>query len=104
MFEKIQEKIKRYYQIEETIIVSNAKVKIHTQVGDFTVAGAVSLRNRLRGKSTYQNSLFEVNMERKMDQEYTRSVQQIKKYESAAGRTGGCVRLSILGKDSKGKR
>ena len=78
LFEKIQEKIKRYYQIEEAIIVSNAKVKIHTQVGDFTVAGAVSLRNRLRGKSTYQNSLFEVNMERKMDQEYTRSVQQIK--------------------------
>ena len=33
MFEKIQEKIKRYYQIEEAIIVSNAKVKIHTQVG-----------------------------------------------------------------------
>ena len=48
LFEKIQEKIKRYYQIEEAIIVSNAKVKIHTQVGDFTVAGAVSLRNRLR--------------------------------------------------------
>ena len=51
VFEKIQEKIKRYYQIEETIIVSNAKVKIHTQAGDFTVTGAVSLRNRLRGKS-----------------------------------------------------
>ena len=78
VFEKIQEKIRRYYQIEEAIIVSNAKVKIHTQAGDFTVAGAVSLRNRLRGKSAYQNSLFEVDMERKMDQEYTRSVQQVK--------------------------
>ena len=103
MFEKIQEKIKRYYQIEEAIIVSNAKVKIHTQVGDFTVAGAVSLRNRLRGKSTYQNSLFEVNMERKMDQEYTRSVQQIKNMNLQLEERADAVRLSILEKDSKGK-
>ena len=103
LFEKIQEKIKRYYQIEEAIIVSNAKVKIHTQVGDFTVAGAVSLRNRLRGKSTYQNSLFEVNMERKMDQEYTRSVQQIKNMNLQLEERADAIRLSILGKDSKGK-
>ena len=99
LFEKIQEKIKRYYQIEEAIIVSNAKVKIHTQVGDFTVAGAVSLRNRLRGKSTYQNSLFEVNM----DQEYTRSVQQIKNMNLQLEERADAIRLSILGKDSKGK-
>ena len=103
VFEKIQEKIKRYYQIEETIIVSNAKVKIHTQAGDFTVTGAVSLRNRLRGKSAYQNSLFEVNMERKMDQEYTRSVQQIKNMNLQLEERADAVRLSILGKDSKGK-
>ena len=89
--------------IEEAIIVSNAKVKIHTQVGDFTVAGAVSLRNRLRGKSTYQNSLFEVSMERKMDQEYTRSVQQIKNMNLQLEERADAIRLSILGKDSKGK-
>ena len=103
LFEKIQEKIKRYYQIEEAIIVSNAKVKIHTQAGDFTVTGAVSLRNRLRGKSAYQNSLFEVNMERKMDQEYTRSVQQIKNMNLQLEERADAIRLSILGKDSKGK-
>ena len=101
--EKIQEKIRRYYQIEEAIIVSNAKVKIHTQAGDFTVAGAVSLRNRLRGKSAYQNSLFEVDMERKMDQEYTRSVQQVKNLNLQLEERADAVRLSILGKDSKGK-
>ena len=72
-------------------------------MGDFTVAGAVSLRNRLRGKSTYQNSLFEVNMERKMDQEYTRSVQQIKNMNLQLEERADAVRLSILGKDSKGK-
>ena len=42
VFEKIQEKIRRYYQIEEAIIVSNAKVKIHTQAGDFPGAAAFS--------------------------------------------------------------
>ena len=103
VFEKIQERIRRYYQIEEAIIVSNAKVKIHTQAGDFTVAGAVSLRNRLRGKSAYQNSLFEVDMERKMDQEYTRSVQQGKNLNLQLEERADAIRLSILGKDSKGK-
>ena len=103
VFEKIQEKIRRYYQIEEAIIVSNAKVKIHTQAGDFTVAGAVSLRNRLRGKSAYQNSLFEAALEQKMDQEYTRSVQQIKNLNLQLEGRADAVRLNILGKDSKGK-
>ena len=65
LFEKIQEKIKRYYQIEEAIIVSNAKVKIHTQVGDFTVAGAVSLRNRLEGRVLIRIAVLKLLWNRK---------------------------------------
>ena len=65
LFEKIQEKIKRYYQIEEAIIVSNAKVKIHTQAGEFTVAGAVSLRNRLEGRVLIRIAVLKLLWNRK---------------------------------------
>ena len=53
LYERIQARIKRYYAIEKGILASNASNIISTQIGDMTITGAISLRNRLRGKGAY---------------------------------------------------
>ena len=40
-------------KIDAAIVASNAETEITTSYGKFTVAGAISLRSRLRGLGTY---------------------------------------------------
>ena len=52
-FQQINDLIVRFQKIDAAIVQSNANTKVETSYGEFTVAGAISLRNRLRGVGSY---------------------------------------------------
>ena len=55
----------RYQKIDAAIVASNAKTIIQTSYGEFTVAGAISLRSRLRGTGIYdEEANFELALKR----------------------------------------
>ena len=49
-WQQIMDLIDRYQRIDAAIVASNAATWIETSYGRFTVAGAISLRSRLRAK------------------------------------------------------
>ena len=48
-YQQIVDLIERFQKIDAAIVASNAETEITTSYGKFTVAGAISLRSRLRG-------------------------------------------------------
>ena len=105
LYERIQARIKRYYAIEKGILASNASNIISTQIGDMTITGAISLRNRLRGKGAYRRTgLFEKNLEEEMEQELARYEKRCANQNELLSDRAAEMRLSILGKDNKGKQ
>ena len=51
-YQQIVDLIERFQKIDAAIVASNAETE-STTYGKFTVAGAISLRSRLRGLGTY---------------------------------------------------
>jgi hypothetical protein len=103
-FQQIMDLILRFQKIDAAIVVSNATTKVTTSYGELTVAGAISLRNRLRGTGTYGGEAdFEGNLKRKLDLDYRKSVRVAEEKNKQLMATAENMRLSILGKDSKVK-
>ncbi|MBR0390748.1 MAG: hypothetical protein IJK38_00295, partial [Oscillospiraceae bacterium] len=91
-------------KIDSAIVASNAVTKVTTSYGEFTIAGAISLRNRLRGNGSYEEDAdFEGNLLRKMENEFKAQVQVAESKNQKLQNTAESMRLSILGKDSKVK-
>ena len=76
-FQQIIDLIERYQKIDAAIVASNANTKIQTSYGEYTVAGAISLRNRLKAAKGYENKGFENSLYDKMQEEYERCIQSI---------------------------
>ena len=55
-WQQIMDLIDRYQRIDAAIVASNAATWVETTYGRYTVAGAISLRNRLRAKSGLLNT------------------------------------------------
>ena len=51
--EAAYQQIERFQKIDAAIVDSNAKTEVKTSYGTFIVAGAISLRSRLRGMDSY---------------------------------------------------
>lgn len=103
-YQQIMDLIERYQKIDAAIVASNAQTEITTSYGTFTVAGAISLRSRLRGASAYEGDAdFEGRLQKKMANEYSERVQFCERKNSQLQNTAEEMRLSILGKDSKTK-
>ena len=61
-YQQITDLIGRFQKIDAAIVASNAKTMITTSYGTFTVAGAISLRGRLRGTDAYDGDAdFSIN-------------------------------------------
>lgn len=103
-FQQINDLIDRYQRIDAAIVASNAATKISTSYGEFTVAGAISLRSRLRedmpGK---MNTNFEASLRRKIQNDLSKKLQYAEMKNKQLQDTAENMRLSILGKDSKVK-
>ena len=52
-YQQIVDLVDRFQKLDAAIVDSNAKTEITTSYGTFTVAGAISLRSRLRGLGAY---------------------------------------------------
>ena len=103
-FQQIRDLIARFQKIDAAIVASNAATKIQTSYGEFTVAGAISLRSRLRGTGVYEETAdFEGSLLRKMEMEFQSQIQNIEAKNRQLQTTAENMRLSILGKDSKVK-
>lgn len=107
--QQIEDLIDRYQRIDAAIVASNAAATIETSYGTFTVAAAISLRNRLREKRSVNAALqeivtdFEAKLYSKIQREYMARLDDIERKNRELQLTAGEMRLSILGKDSKGK-
>ena len=103
-YQQIMDLIARFQKIDAAIVASNAVTKISTSYGEFTVAGAISLRSRLKatdpykGKADFEGVLAE-RMGSVLDEMIKRADFKNQKLEA----TAEDMRLSILGKDSKAK-
>lgn len=103
-YQQIIDLIDRFQKIDAAIVDSNAKTQIATSYGTFTVAGAISLRSRLRGLGAYEGEAdFEGTLQTKMKTEYNERVRFCDLKNSQLQSTAENMRLSILGKDSKTK-
>lgn len=103
-YQQILDLIDRFQKLDVAIVASNAQTKITTSYGTFTVAGAISLRSRLRGLGAYEYEAdFEGNLQSKMQAEYNERVRFCDNKNSQLQLTAEEMRLSILGRDSKTK-
>lgn len=101
-YQQIMDLIERFQKIDAAIVYSNANTEVHTSYGTFTVAGAISLRNRLRGTGSYDGDAdFEGILQRKMENEYNERIRFCEMKNSQLQSTAEEMRLSILGRDSK---
>ena len=103
-YQQIQDLIDRFQKIDAAIVASNANTKINTSYGEFTVAGAISLRSRLRGAGSYNGQAdFESALQLKMEKDYQTRVSAADLKNKQLQSTAENMRLSILGKDTKVK-
>ena len=94
-YQQINDLIDRFGKIDAAIVESNAKTMINTSYGQFAVASAISLKNRLRGKGVYAGKTdFETRLYEKMQD-------SVDEKNSNLDDTAENMRLSILGKDTK---
>lgn len=103
-YQQIMDLISRFQRIDAAIVASNAATMIHTSFGDYTVAGAISLRSRMRGNGSYDDEAdFEQSLYKKMKNELDKRLISIENKNKQLESTAESMRLSILGKDSKTK-
>ena len=101
-YQQINDLIDRFGKIDAAIVESNAKTMINTSYGQFSVASAISLKNRLRGKGVYAGKTdFETRLYEKMQDDYLERVVSVDEKNSNLDDTAENMRLSILGKDTK---
>lgn len=103
-YQQIQDLIERFQKIDAAIVASNANTKITTSYGEFTVAGAISLRSRLRGNGAYNgNANFEEALRLKMKSDLQKKLIFAEMKNKQLQETAEDMRLSILGRDTKVK-
>lgn len=103
-YQQIMDLILRFQKIDAAIVASNAATMIQTSFGEYTVAGAISLRSRMRGSGSYEEEAdFEYNLCKKMKSELDKRLLTIESKNKQLESTAENMRLSILGKDSKTK-
>ena len=103
-YQQILDLIDRFQRIDAAIVASNANTKINTSYGEFTVAGAISLRSRLRGAGSYDGEAdFEAALQFKMEKDFQKRLSTAEFKNKELQSTAESMRLSILGKDTKVK-
>ena len=103
-YQQIMDLIDRYQRIDAAIVASNAATTIKTSYGDYTVAGAIALRNRIKGSGIYADKgAFEDRLATLLERQYQTAVQSAEYKNKGLETQAETMRLSILGKDSKVK-
>ena len=103
-YQQIVDLIDRYNRLEAAIVESNANTYIETTYGRFSVAGAITLRNRMRGDMKFGGlSDFETALLIKLKKNYYDCVETMERKNKSLAETAEEMRLSILGREQKTK-
>lgn len=104
-WQQIMDLIDRYQRIDAAIVASNAATWVETTYGRYTVAGAISLRNRLRAKSSLlvTGTNFEGLLQSVLEAQFNTGVAKAGEKNKALEKQAEEMRLSILGKDGKAR-
>lgn len=103
-YQQIMDLIDRFQRIDAAIVASNAVNTVQTSYGEYTVAGAIALRNRLKGNGIYKDEgNFEALLTAQLERQYKQAVQTTDFLNKGIETQAETMRLSILGKDSKVK-
>ena len=103
-YQQIVDLIDRYNRLEAAIVESNANTYIETSYGRFSVAGAITLRNRMRGDMKYGGFAdFETTLLIKLKKSYYDCIDTMERKNKSLSETAEEMRLSILGRESKTK-
>lgn len=103
-YQQITDLIERYNRLEAAIVESNATTFIETSYGRFSVAGAITLRNRMKGDMKFGGRAdFEDNLLKRMQRNYHDSVEEIELKNRALAETAEDMRISILGRNTTQK-
>ena len=103
-YQQITDLIERFQKLDAAIVDSNAKTEVKTSYGNFTVAGAIALRSRLRSQDSYDGEAdFERKLQEKLVSEYNERVRFCDLKNSQLQSTAESMRLSILGRETKAK-
>ena len=102
-YQQIMDLIDRYQRIDAAIVASNAATWVETTYGRYTVAGAISLRNRLRSKTgmLVTGTNFEGFLQSVLEAQFSTGVAAADEKNKALEKQAEAMRLSILGKDGK---
>lgn len=101
-YQQIIDLISRYNKLDAAIVESNANTYIETSYGRFSVAGAITLRNRMRGDKKFDGRAdFESNLMKKMKKNYTECLSIIESKNRDLDDTAEGMRMSILGRETK---
>lgn len=99
-YQQIMDLIARYEAIDRAIVASNANTTIETSFGTFTVAGAIAMRNRLKGNGAVR---FEQQLQLKFMEAYRNAATATEMKNKNLQETAEDMRISILGRDTKNK-
>ena len=102
-FQQIVDLMTRYDQIDAAIVASNATAMVETSYGKYTVAAAISLKNRLAASALPSKNSFEVRLIQRMQKEFNDCMIAIDDKNRDLADTAESMRLSILGKEGKTK-
>lgn len=103
-WQQIEDLIKRYARLDAAIVASNAEQKIETSLGTYTVAGAIALRQRLKGSGIYEEQgMFENKLVAIMENHYQIVVKRAEALNKLLQQQAESMRLAILGKDTANK-
>lgn len=103
-YQSIMDLIDCFQRIDAAIVASNAANTVKTSYGEFTVAGAIALRNRIKGSGIYdEKGAFEDRLSALLERQYQTAVQAAEYKNNGLESQAETMRLSILGKDSKVK-
>lgn len=103
-YQQITDLIDRYQRLDAAIVASNAETYIETERGTYSVAGAIALRNRLKGEGIYDvEGSFEDNLIDQFEQQYKIAVSNAANRNNLIERQAEDMRMSILGRDSRNR-
>lgn len=103
-YQQIIDLIERYNRLDAAIVESNANTYIETSYGRYSVAGAITLRNRMKGDMKFSGLAdFETTLLLKLKKTYYDCIDAMELKNRNLAETAEEMRLSILGRESKSK-
>lgn len=101
-YQQITDLIERYNKLEAAIVESNANTYIETSYGKYSVAGAITFRNRMKGDAKFGGKAdFETSLLVRMKRTYNDCIGIAEHKNQALADTAEEMRLSILGRETK---